>query len=166
MTAVNLNRAVRGPVTAVPIVAGKGVRLVADTQNNRWVVEADETVLWGNSSGSASIQLSEICTNFERLRLEISVRDSVEVSFTEIKPIQTAINYGIFTYISNDGLPLQFCCQSYTSSDGINFTFARSQRLWINTSNAQIGDNNVTDFNGDIKYILTKVIGINRIASN
>lgn len=43
MTAVNLNRAVRGPVTAVPIVAGKGVRLVADTENNRWVAELDIT---------------------------------------------------------------------------------------------------------------------------
>ena len=46
MTAINSNRAIRGPVTAVPVVAGKGVRLVADTENNRWVVEADETVLW------------------------------------------------------------------------------------------------------------------------
>lgn len=70
MTAVNLNRAIRGPVTAVPIVAGKGVRLVADTQNNRWVVEADETVLWeGTYSGAVSdsnfITLSEDPANFE-----------------------------------------------------------------------------------------------------
>lgn len=42
MTAVNLNRAIRGPVTAVPVVAGKGVRIVPDVENNRFVVEAEE----------------------------------------------------------------------------------------------------------------------------
>lgn len=35
MTAINSNRAIRGPVTAVPVVAGKGVHLVAGTENNR-----------------------------------------------------------------------------------------------------------------------------------
>lgn len=81
MTAVNLNRAVRGPVTAVPIVAGKGVRLVADTENNRWLVEADETVLWNDTSwitagdataGTNSGTLSEAITNFERIRIYYS----------------------------------------------------------------------------------------------
>lgn len=69
MTAVNLNRAIRGPVTAVPIVAGTGVRFVADTQNNRVVAEIDETVLWdGNGTGTdGNITLSEAFTNFERI---------------------------------------------------------------------------------------------------
>lgn len=57
MTAVNLNRAIRGPVTAVPIVAGKGVRLVADTQNNRWVVEADDS--WEDVTS----QFTKVTTN-------------------------------------------------------------------------------------------------------
>ena len=71
MTAVNLNRAIRGPVTAVPIVAGKGVRLVADTQNNRWLVEADETTLFENASGvTNNITLSEAIENFEFVRVE------------------------------------------------------------------------------------------------
>ena len=42
MTAINANRAIRGPVTAVPLVAGKGVRLTADTVNNRWIAEIDD----------------------------------------------------------------------------------------------------------------------------
>ena len=71
MTAVNLNRAIRGPVTAVPIVAGKGVRLVADTQNNRWVVEADETTLYETTTGETTIQLSESLLNFDRVRFKI-----------------------------------------------------------------------------------------------
>ena len=74
MTAINSNRAIRGPVTAVPVVAGKGVRLVADTVNNRWVVEADETVLWesDNADGTAPsgfpLTLSESPANFDIVR--------------------------------------------------------------------------------------------------
>ena len=69
MTAINSNRAIRGPVTAVPVVSGKGVRLVADTENNRWVVEADETELWSSLPGSTTGNLSEAITNFERVRV-------------------------------------------------------------------------------------------------
>ena len=73
MTAINSNRAIRGPVTAVPVVAGKGVRLVADTENNRWVVEADETVLWtGDQVLSAAVNITnlpESLQNFEYIQL-------------------------------------------------------------------------------------------------
>ena len=67
MTAVNLNRAIRGPVTAVPVVAGNGVRIVPDTVNKRFVVELDETVLYiaSGSTGVASCTLSEAASNFE-----------------------------------------------------------------------------------------------------
>ena len=73
MTAINSNRAIRGPVTAVPVVAGKGVRLVADTENNRWVVEADETVLFTKTFNLddfwSSEALSESILNFDRIRI-------------------------------------------------------------------------------------------------
>lgn len=75
MTAINSNRAIRGPVTAVPVVAGKGVRLVADTENNRIVAEADETVLWETSltTGTAvsgfSATLSEALNHFESYKI-------------------------------------------------------------------------------------------------
>lgn len=75
MTAINSNRAIRGPVTAVPVVAGKGVRLVVDTENNRWVVEADETVLWSGSQEltlNTEITLSETYKNFEYICFECS----------------------------------------------------------------------------------------------
>ena len=75
MTAMNLNRAIRGPVTAVPVVAGKGVRIVPDVENNRFVVEADETVLWEGfktdipNTGVSSYTLSELASNFERIKI-------------------------------------------------------------------------------------------------
>ena len=72
MTAMNLNRAIRGPVTAVPVVAGKGVRIVPDVENNRFVVEADETVLWEDNTDPASgingtRNISETVENFEKI---------------------------------------------------------------------------------------------------
>lgn len=58
-----------------PLVAGKGVRIVDDYANNRYVVEADETVLWENSSGKSPgttddfpITLSEDISHFERVK--------------------------------------------------------------------------------------------------
>ena len=83
MTAVNLNRAIRGPVTAVPVVAGKGVRIVPDTANNRFVVEADETVLWEGfktdipNTGVSSYTLSELATNFETVRIEYVLQNNI-----------------------------------------------------------------------------------------
>lgn len=73
MTAIN-PQAVRGPVTAVPVVAGKGVRFVEDVENNRVVAEADETVLYNNSSPSqivsdTDLNLSESYLNFERIKI-------------------------------------------------------------------------------------------------
>lgn len=77
MTAINSNRAIRGPVTAVPVVAGKGVRLVADTENNRWVVEADETVLWeGFQEAGNTVTLSESAANFEKLAVFVDTEGS------------------------------------------------------------------------------------------
>lgn len=72
MTAINSNRAIRGPVTAVPVVAGKGVRLVADTENNRIVAEADETVLWSGTGNGNTLTLSESPKNFERIKVLFS----------------------------------------------------------------------------------------------
>lgn len=69
MMAMNSNRAIRGPVTAVPVVAGTGVRFVADTQNNRVVAEVDETVLFESNTAATSGVLSESPANFEKIRV-------------------------------------------------------------------------------------------------
>lgn len=68
-TLVNNLRAIRGPVTAVPMVGASGVVIEADTQNNQVVVRADETVLWEGEAVSGSIQLSEAGKNFEYLEV-------------------------------------------------------------------------------------------------
>ena len=65
MTAINSNRAIRGPVTAVPLVAGKGVVITADTVNNRYVAEIDSDyiVTTEETVGSYSVGTSDVEIN-------------------------------------------------------------------------------------------------------
>ena len=65
MTVINSNRAVRGPVTAVPLVAGNGVVITADTVNNRYVAEIDSDyiVTTKETVGSYSIGPSDVQIN-------------------------------------------------------------------------------------------------------
>ena len=156
MTAINSNRAIRGPVTAVPVVAGKGVLLVADTENNRWVVEADETVLWEASAftdHTTSCNLSESVTNFEQIQIVFQTNNdnTFYCSYpgdTSFIPVGTVIvgndttvfhKYAQFS-ITNSGSTLtrQYCCEHSNANAP-----AASDVIW-----------------------LYKVIGINRIASN
>lgn len=65
-TLVNNLRAIRGPITSVPLVAGTGVILEPDTENNQIIVKADETILWeGEQTSGNSVQLSEPASGFE-----------------------------------------------------------------------------------------------------
>lgn len=156
MTAINSNRAIRGPVTAVPVVAGKGVRLVADTENNRWVVEADETVLWeatALSDHATSCNLSESVTNFEQIQVVFQTNNNNtfycnypgDTSFIPVGTVIVGNNTTVFHKyaqfsITNGGLTLtrQYCCEHSNANNP-----SASDVIW-----------------------LYKVVGINRIASN
>ena len=158
MTAINSNRAIRGPVTAVPFVAGKGVRLVADTQNNRWVVEADETVLWdGNGTKASSCTLSENPSNFERVKIYAGETSS----------------YIACLEFPGDATYYRLCCGAggsnawldffhITRSDSTTLTVISDKRLNFGGMGSTTATYTVTI--GD-KECLFKVVGINRIAS-
>lgn len=161
MTAVNLNRAIRGPVTAVPVVAGKGVRLVADTVNNRFVVEADETVLW-EGTRTNSVTLSESAYNFEFLRIEFDENaNNAPNPILTIKPsavMTTGFCFGAgnawlgiiyMTLTDNTGL-------SIIGSKGLNFGAFNSTTVNITAS---VGTDQLSNS-------IVKVVGVNRIASN
>lgn len=167
MTAVNLNRAVRGPVTAVPVVAGKGVRIVPDTVNNRFVAEADETVLWSGDTGSiidstdGSVPLSETALNFEKIRLYVigsalnsggATIDTTIGSTDPLSFIPVSLTY------TNDGSTMfTDCC--VVQFDGTTFKYKSGFRVSVSSAPAlsRVG-------NRGLKIV--KVVGINRIASN
>ena len=125
MTAVNLNRAIRGPVTAVPVVAGHGVRLVADTENNRWVVESDETVLWDTkiqAVPNAEITLSELASNFERIKVWMTTNDLRWSIICE------------FPGVANRCVPSSWSCDAsnYTIRDATTFSMNSTNNLkWV-----------------------------------
>lgn len=170
MTAINSNRAIRGPVTAVPVVAGKGVRLVADTVNNRWVVEADETVLWENASWVGTdvapnvntSSLTETVTNFERIRVYFARKNGgtlVSDTVQEFDSPMISSNGGFlitspFIQISTNTLWL---ASTFVSVNGTTITETlgsqwKQQSDTMDTSKCYIHP--------------YKVVGINRIASN
>ena len=155
MTAINSNRAIRGPVTAVPVVAGKGVRLVADTENNRVVAEVDETVLYENSAtgrdGAHSVTLSETLRNFERALFMVSDDSS-------------PTNRGVIM-MDMSGSPVNGSCNIYWASGFRLITVSSSNWItwsingyqWYGNGGSTIGTNYLA---------INKVIGINRVASN
>lgn len=161
MTAVNLNRAVRGPVTAVPVVAGKGVRLVADTVNNRFVVEADETVLWEDSDGVGvtSCTLSESMANFESIKILYNPwSDNTCAHYFEFdyNKRNSTMDYGIFSDISvytETTLRMFFVSFAFTDT-----TLSVTHINYCDGSfSAQQLDKN--------RVKMYKVVGVNRIAS-
>lgn len=171
MTAINSNRAIRGPVTAVPVVAGKGVRLVADTENNRWVVEADETVLWENnrawigtdtSLGTNSGTLSETLSNFERIRVYFARKNDGTLpsdNIAELDSTQIANFGGIYFSGSciQSGSSNWFFCHTFLSVSGLTFT---------ETLGGQWSQANGTINKTQIFLHPYKIVGIHRIASN
>lgn len=162
MTVINSNRAVRGPVTAVHLVAGKGVRLVADTQNNRWVVEADETVILSTpqSSSTAQMTVSEPFSNFEYIKVYAYwnynsnqriqaysefLGDQTTFSICGFGPAnRTSTNYASY-FVSLD------CTIS-----GTTITVEKALRTQADQANPSVSDS----------LVVQRIVGVNRIASN
>lgn len=161
MTAVNLNRAIRGPVTAVPVVAGKGVRLVADTVNNRFVVELDETVLWEGTRTNA-VTLSESAYNFEFLRIEFDENaNNAPNPILTIKP-SAVMTTGFCFGAGNAWLGILYL--TLTGNTGLSIIGAKGLNFGAFTSTTV----NLTANVGSDQLVksIVKVVGVNRIASN
>lgn len=160
MTAINSNRAIRGPVTAVPVVAGKGVRLVADTENNRWVVEADETVLYESDTAVAqggTFNLSETTTNFDSIKIYIA--HGVNSTWSQVLEFPgLADRYDIVLHATDNSTNLIFD-RYYFSRSGVTITVGGRKRHQLSTSSCSS-----TDLNNPA--LVMKIVGVNRIASN
>lgn len=168
MTAINSNRAIRGPVTAVPVVAGKGVRLVADTENNRWVVEADETVLYQDDNPSqiltdTNLTLSESYLNFEKIKLELKA--SAGSTVKAVYYVEGPVSQSEITEISN----LPICPLNALMIDFNAFIFqpTATTTCTVKSSGTRLviasTGNTVTSSRG---VLVQKIIGVNRISAS
>lgn len=167
MTAVNLNRAIRGPVTAVPVVAGKGVRIVPDVENNRFVVEADETLLFEepNGTGTNSGTLTEAYTNFERIRLEVGIGvqgnpPTDGYSFFEISPRATTAFF--FYGFGAGGQNQYYACVKIAFSDPTTWSITHGSSIMHTQTSTSVSGN--TQYNTNVQKCVVRIWGINRIA--
>lgn len=164
MTAINSNRAIRGPVTAVPVVAGKGVRLVADTENNRWVVEADETVLYSGfktigDNGSATYTLSETPLNFQIIKVYYCANDN-DFSGTINKGVGT-VEWDTTIYQSTS----TFIPQLMNGLDGTSFSqhWTSANISGIRTTSWSVQGSLDSGTTNSKWFHIYKIVGINRI---
>ena len=166
-TLVNNLRAIRGPVTAVPMVGHSGVIVEPDTANNQVVVRADETVLWENTNGTITKDLqwpqtlSEPITNFEKVSFLFAPDSFIEDAEYHTFNSFNNFNYNLVAWRcdgpGNDNIfwrEAKFNCNGTSLTNPYNST--------INLSTAFVGGG----FNRDGYNWLLKVVGINRIANN
>lgn len=163
MTAINSNRAIRGPVTAVPVVAGKGVRLREDVENNRVVAEVDETVLWSGTVGStgSTKDLSEDTRNFEKIRVYTQVSTGTTERCVQI--FDLALKFSstqalAFVHVDNisGGNLLSEIIYLCFQANANTFSLLAGCK-WSNGTFSQ----NVSNYD----FNIVKVSGINRVAS-
>ena len=164
-TLVNNLRAIRGPVTAVPVVGQSGVVVEPDAQNNQVVVRADETVLFENANGSSEADgftISEPFTNFERIRyIGATNLCNFSIEVPVYSGITSSFRFGVTCMCpDSDGAPLQVYGKSFSSSNGLTYTLTRSIGRWFVYTDSTVGG--TQPFAGS----LYKIVGINRIANN
>lgn len=168
MTVINSNRVVRGPVTAVPLVAGKGVKITADTVNNRYVAEVDETVLYQNDNPSqiltdTNLTLSESYLNFEKIKLELHA--SAGSTANAAYYVEGPVFQDNTTEISN----LPVCSTISLMYDLNTFVFQTSATTTCTVKSAgtrlNVASSGITT-TASRGVRVRKIIGVNRIASN
>lgn len=162
MTAIISNRAIRGPVTAVPVVAGHGVRLVSDTVNNRIVAEEDETVLWEQSSytyGITSVTLSESYRNFETIKIFTNKGDVIMFHPDNSQSV-TGIS---LTHFLNSNIWIV----PWSFTDDTHFAGSEGKMLYTDAETSTIKYTSVTSGSPYGRWEQPeKIVGVNRIASN
>lgn len=167
-TLVNNLRAIRGPVTAVPMVGQSGVVVEPDTQNNQVVVRADETVLWTGSSTTTAISIPEPITNFERFRV---------YGYERERSTPLVQEFG-----TDYGSTARWVCLHKDVSAGVTFWTSINEQAEWNAAFTQLtlpstgcsivyawSNNTWTKLTGTVwepPFVITKIIGINRIANN
>ena len=137
-----------------------GVNLSAVAQ----LLGVDETVLYSNTAVSNTIDLSEACTNFNRLRLKVySPQSTGLVSYHEIEPKTNELWFSRQCIIPAAQYKLQIVGEYFTANNAQNYTFVSGFR-WYGNNNAYGGDTTTNLTGASLKdggYI-TEIVGIGR----
>lgn len=139
------------------ISAGEGITIT----NNVISANYNETVLWSSSTAATSITVSEVLTNFQRLKVKMKYNGmTVWCDGTIVSNAQFTVACAGYASNSGDLNRLQVFGGSFTSSNGYDFTSEAGKCIYFANGSAAIGGGST----GACE--LLTVIGVNRIASN
>ena len=139
------------------LTAGTGIAI------NSNVISANynETVLWSSSTSATSFTVSELLTNFQRLKVKMKYNGmTVWCDGTIVSNAQFTIACAGFASNSGDANRLQVFGGSFTSSNGYDFASEAGRCIYFANGSNAIGGGST----GACE--LLTVIGVNRIASN
>lgn len=157
-------KAVRGPIEAIPVVAGNGIRFVADVENNRVVAELDETVLFDGTlpARNNTITLNEPFTNFEYVDVYCGTRTDniygVRYKTEYLSGVKNAFKSGwAYNYMTNVYLKFDATDDNKVWKYVANTTIQYRH----NATGTYITNNDTTNISANTAL---KFVGINRIS--
>jgi hypothetical protein len=158
----NVNDTV-GLEAPVDIVAGPGIHIDNPDGNTMRISYSgyNETLLWSSSTAASSFTLSEIITNFERLKILMQYNGMKSwCDGTIVSAAQFTVACCGYANNSGDGNRLQIFGGSFTSSDGKSFASEAGKCIYFSNGNASIGGG------ATAACTFLKIYGVNRIANN
>ena len=121
----------------------------------------DETVLW-EGTGSSNFTLSESVTNFERVRVVMSVSNGTQTFQNSIHDFSAAGDYlsmcDIIRYPANSNYPVYEFRWGASIANGTTITSIYSEMYW------RAKDSYSGGLNASVGYYPIKIVGIHRIA--
>lgn len=160
MTAIN-PQAVRGPVTAIPVVAGVGVQFREDVPNNRVIAETDETVLSSTATVvgiDVEINLSESYTNFQSLKV-FAIRNPTAGQCPACNEFMVDADHNVINFMT----PLLTAGSTDLIIDTFKGTLT-STKLTITAFTRKTFSGTTMSTATNAPVTITKIVGINRIA--
>lgn len=158
----NVNDTV-GLEAPVDLVAGPGISIDNPDGNTVRISYSgyNETLLWSSSTAASTFTLSEIITNFERLKILMRYNGmNCWCDGTIVSAAQFTVACCGYANNSGDGNRLQVFGGSFTSSDGKSFASEAGKCIYFSNGNAAIGGG------ATAACTFLKIYGVNRIANN
>jgi hypothetical protein len=158
----NVNDTV-GLEAPVDLVGGPGITVDNPDGNTVRISYSgyNETLLWSSSTAASSFTLSEIITNFERLKILMQYNGMKSwCDGTIVSSAQFTVACCGYANNSGDGNRLQIFGGSFTSSDGKSFASEAGKCIYFSNGNASIGGG------ATVACTFLKIYGVNRIAND
>jgi hypothetical protein len=158
----NVNDTV-GLEAPVDLVGGPGITVDNPDGNTVRISYSgyNETLLWSSSTAASSFTLSEIITNFERLKILMQYNGMKSwCDGTIVSSAQFTVACCGYANNSGDGNRLQIFGGSFTSSDGKSFASEAGKCIYFSNGNNSIGGG------ATAACTFLKIYGVNRIAND